>query len=237
MEIAYYLLAMTSAYAFFFALSADPEGRIILYVGSPISGFQVSREMGHDPLFKLFHLGAACWALLLMLLVIHNPKYCSMNPGEFFSRETLFSCLTIAVSAKIIFGPVARVRKSIRLVGEGKFVQPISFRIYDALVMWPENLLNKFGWKIVVVSSLTGIVWVLNHFGFLFKDYFIPYPVLIAWILACFGRVSGFIVHNRVPHSAQITIYLATIVYIAVVWILIEAMMKGCGLQPGVLPS
>jgi len=62
-------------------------------------------------------------------------------------------------------------------------------------------------------------------------------PIILVWILACFGKTATIIVYQRPPYSLQILFYLASVVGIAIIWTLMDRMLKGCGLEQDALPS
>jgi hypothetical protein len=152
---------------------------------------------------------------------------------------TLFLLATIAVTAKIFVGPVLEVRKSLRLKGEAKFEQPISYMLHDVLVMYPMNLVTGLVWKFAFVGLFGVFVALGSLFGF-FRESgtsIVPLPLFLAWLLMCMGRVSGLMISRRLPHVAYLPIYALTLLTVFVVWMNVEAMLKECGAQPGVVPN
>lgn len=232
-----YALVSLAAILFFCAISVDPKGRATVYVGSPFFGVSKSAETDRDPTFTFFTKGSLVWSALLISLARLNSGRCSLNPETAYSLEAILGAATILVSTKILFGPVMEVRKTIRLVGENKFSQPLSFALYDAIRFWPTNAVRKFGWKLMYVSAMSLFVWVASFIYDMSSSDVIPVPLALAWILACLGRVASFIVHRRPSHRLQTVFFLATIPVVAVVWSLSETMMKGCGARPSILPS
>lgn len=232
-----YLLALVAAYLFFCAVSADPKGQATVYVGNPLFGISQSVGPTRDPSFRFFGWGPMFWTLVLMLLVRYNPGHCSLNPSEMVSFEALLGVLTVVWATKILFGPVVQVRKSIKLVGDRSFVQPISFIVFDALRTWPANVLDQFAWKLIAVSIMAFIIWFTNGRSSIRPDDVIPLPLALAWVLACFGRVAGFILHQKPPYQLQLAFYVVTFIAVLAMWSVTEALLKSCGGEPGVLPS
>ncbi|MFM0343542.1 hypothetical protein [Paraburkholderia sp. RL17-347-BIC-D] len=234
--IAWNVTACVSSYLFFCVLAADPKREAVFYIGNRWYGIGVASKPSRDPTFKIFGAGGLFWTMLLMGAVKFNPQYCSLRPVHFFSWETLFAAVTIMLSGKVLFGPAMHVSKTIKLVGGHKtFAQPISFRIYDALSILPANLTAKYSWELIIVSTMTGIVWLFGMKPS--PGDVIPLPLALAWGLACFGKVAAFILHKKPAETLQLLYFAATILVGGVMWQLCEDMLKGCGATSGRVPS
>src|SRR3954465_8749628 len=112
--------------------------------------------------------------------------------------------------------------------------------VYDAIRIWPMNFLTKLGWKLIVVVVFVPIVWILSQLSIwspIYPNDVIPFSLVIAWVLACFGRISAFIIHRSIPLGLTICMYIGTLVIASVFWSLSEMMLKGCGAKPGKLPG
>jgi hypothetical protein len=236
MTIAWTVTGCISSYLFFSVLATDPKRETVFYVGHPMCGIGIPSPPSPDPTFKIFGAGGLFWTTLMMGAVEFNPQYCSLHPANFFSRETLIAAVTIMLSGKVLFGPVLHVSKTIKLVGGSKkFSRPVSFRVYDALRIWPANLVNKFAWKLMIVSVMTGIVWLFRIKWS--PDEIIPLPLALAWSLTCLGKVALFIIHKRPALPVQLLCFAATMLVLVVMWQLCEDMLKGCNAASGLVPS
>ncbi|SEP49192.1 hypothetical protein SAMN04487843_12963 [Methylobacterium sp. ap11] len=231
------LMVFASAYFFFGAISVDPRGRATIIVGNPLWGVSHSAEDVPDPTFRLLGVGGLVWAAALVLLANYNDRYCSLAPQNFISLKAMLGAATILITAKILFGPIMHVRKSLKLVGYQKFARPFSFMIYDALIIWPSNFVSKFSWKLLMVSTIAGVVWLLSWFWNTSSTDVVPAPLAYAWIIACLGRAGTFVVHQRPSVGFQLVLYASVIFVTAVMWSVVETMLKACGAVPGVLPS
>lgn len=232
-----FALIFVSAFLFFCGISVDPRGRANIIVGNPLWGLGHSVEDVPDPKFQFFGFGGLVWAFVLVLLANYNDRYCSLAPERLFSLKTVLGAATIFVSVKILFGPIMHVRKSIKIVGYQKYERPLWFMLYDAFKIWPSNLINKFSWKLLMVSAMAGILWLLSRFWNISSTDVIPAPLAYAWIIACLGRAGTFVLHHRPSVGFQLMLYASVIVVTAVTWSVVEVMLKACGATPGVLPS
>jgi hypothetical protein len=109
--------------------------------------------------------------------------------------------------------------------------------MYDAVAAYPVNFVTSFTWLHLYVLAAAAIVWAFSRMGMFSEASFIPYPLILMWVIACLGRVSRLIIHRGVPYSLQIPIYLATVFAVANVWGHAESLLKSCGAKPGELPS
>lgn len=232
----YEVAAWIASYLFFCAIALDPTRTAVVCVGHPAYGLSVKGPPTVDPRFRFFGAGGLFWTALLMAAVNLNPQYCSFHPASLWSYQSGFAILTIALSGKILFGPALHVTKTIRLVGGAKkFTQPISFRIYDALRIWPANVATKFFWKLTFVSFMTGVVWLFGMKGS--PGDVVPLPLALAWSLACLARVGSFIFYKKPAYTFQAILYAATVIVGAIMLQTSESMLQGCGASSGKVPS
>lgn len=225
---------------FFFCLVAiDPKVRASVCIGWPGQFSLVPPNSRPDPAFKFFGLGSLVWAVLLITLSIYSEKYCTFRPHSWISIEAIPAFLAVFVSSKILIGPALEVQKSIRLVAQNKFDRPISFQLYDAMVLYPRNLYLGLVWKSVQVGVFAVLLAVASLVGLTgaIDDSIVPLPLFLAWVLASMARVAGLIIHLPVRHRFQVALYAATIIACFVVWLHVEAMLKGCGAIVGELPG
>jgi hypothetical protein len=233
-NILLFALSYSALFAFFCAISADPKAEAMIHVGNPFFGFHVSKGPIPDPDFRLVTPSAAIWTAIFIGLLAFDPGHCSLAPKEYFSIGAILAAGTVIIATKVLFGPIMPVKKSLRLVGEHKFSRPVALVIYDAIRVLPLAVFEKFIWKLVTVSFFVFVVWLLHLDN---GNNVIPLAFFLAWALACLGRVSGFFIHLKVPHSIMAVGYVLTLVVIVTVSQLVEGMMKACGAQPDVLPS
>jgi hypothetical protein len=224
-------------YAFFCIVGADPRVMATYYVGNPWFGWSTSRT-GRDQTFSLFGVGPLVYTALVIIAEQVNPGYCSTSPVSFFSVQAGLAALTIFLVGKILFGPVLEVRKSIRIVGDFKFARPISFMLYDILTALPSNFLSGLFHKWIFVGAFAGVIWLLSKLGIISSSSsFIPFAIVIAWIIVSLGRVSALMVALKVTPARMLAVYLASTVVLAFVWSHAELLLRTCGVQASVLPS
>src|SRR6266851_454134 len=125
-----------SAQLFFCLCAVDPHAKAWVYNEEKS---QQKPEGISDPQFRFFSYGSLIWTLLLIYLLSHNKGRCSLLPSEFWSVDTALGIATVWMTAKILLGPLAEVRKSLLRTYNGDLVQPWSYKLYDLAIVYPMN--------------------------------------------------------------------------------------------------
>ncbi|MBV9562087.1 MAG: hypothetical protein JOY90_16820 [Bradyrhizobium sp.] len=224
-------------YAFFCIVGVDPQANATYYVGNPWSGYRASRVM-RDHTFSLSGIGPLLYTALVIAAEQVNKAHCSMRPPRVISVQTALAAVTVFLVGKILFGPIVEVRKSIKIVGERKYERPLSFILYDWLMMIPVNFSTGLIYRWAIIGAIAAVISLLFWLGTISaSNSFIPIAIILPWAMVSLGRVSALMITGEVPHVVMVLVYLGSIVMLAVVWSHAILLLSTCGVQANFIPS
>lgn len=248
-ELVSLFFSILGAYPLFWLQSFDSKYRVCVYRKKDLDS-ENTFVIDERPAF--FSTGAAIWAIAFGILYSYSQGRCSFEKYGSVGYHFAFGVVSIAVTAKILFGAAAVNHKRLLLSGHNILVRPSSWRIIDVLTPIPVNLTAVPLTKLIWFPILGAVAWVFNGFSVVDSQLIIPIYVFAAAFFLVLARLAnmyierdeqpfkmsmGLAADNHYRDFALLVVALICLMSFFLTTTQLEKILSNCGASAGRLPS